>query len=313
MFSVIIPVFNKLPYLNRSIGSVLDQTCTDFELILVDDGSTDGSKEHLSSYHDPRIRLFFRKEPMPGGYAARNLGIRMARYDWICFLDADDRWDRTFLSVYKHLILSNKDVRVFSSSWKLISSGGIKPCNLFGEIENEKVTKFSYLDYLSLTASKKPPICTSVAVCHKNAITRCGMFPENRCKIGGDVDTWLRLMRKENCLMHYNIILAGYYLNSVNRTTNYKDTGIGCIIPTCRRFIRESDSDEEKERLKEFSNRFLYYLMIRKMMSGEQCDFLLQYFYKKKNFMTYMFFKAGCIKPVNHLLSKAIRYRLRSD
>ncbi len=66
MFSVVIPVFNKVPHLERSIDSVLTQTYGDFELILVDDASTDESFDILQRYDDPRIRIFSRPVPGPG-------------------------------------------------------------------------------------------------------------------------------------------------------------------------------------------------------------------------------------------------------
>src|SRR5690606_7754713 len=97
MFSVIIPVHNKAPHLNRSINSVLNQTFLEFELILINDASTDGSMKILESYSDPRIRLLERSTPGPGGYAARNLGIQTAKFKWISFLDADDAWEIDYL------------------------------------------------------------------------------------------------------------------------------------------------------------------------------------------------------------------------
>jgi len=92
MFSVVIPVHNKAPHVARSIQSVLDQTYKNFEMIIINDASTDDSMDEVSKFDDPRIRVFQRNEPGPGGYAARNLGIEKANAEWIAFLDADDVW-----------------------------------------------------------------------------------------------------------------------------------------------------------------------------------------------------------------------------
>ncbi len=92
-FSVVVPVYNKAPHIQRSLGSVLRQTFSDYELIIINDASTDGSRDEILAFSDPRIRLFDRQVPGAGGYAARNFGIVRSRADWVAFLDADDEWD----------------------------------------------------------------------------------------------------------------------------------------------------------------------------------------------------------------------------
>jgi len=91
-FSIVIPVHNKAPYLGRSIGSVINQNFTDFELILIDDASADRSLVEMQKFADPRIRILHRDAPGAGGYAARNLGVMEAKAEWVAFLDADDEW-----------------------------------------------------------------------------------------------------------------------------------------------------------------------------------------------------------------------------
>ena len=90
MFSVVIPLWNKRHTVAFSVASALRQSYGELELIIVDDGSTDGSREALGGFSDPRIRLIGQPRLGPGG--ARNTGIRAARGDWIAFLDADDVW-----------------------------------------------------------------------------------------------------------------------------------------------------------------------------------------------------------------------------
>lgn len=89
MTSVIIPTFNRAVFLREAIDSVLAQTEKDFELIVVDDGSTDHTRELVAEYGD-RIRYFF--QPNAGASAARNLGIRHAAGNFMAFLDSDDLW-----------------------------------------------------------------------------------------------------------------------------------------------------------------------------------------------------------------------------
>lgn len=89
--SVIIPTYNRAHLVSRAIRSVLGQTYQDFEIIVVDDASVDGTEEVVKSFDDPRIS-YIRHEQNQGGSAARNTGIRAARGEYIAFLDSDDEW-----------------------------------------------------------------------------------------------------------------------------------------------------------------------------------------------------------------------------
>ena len=89
--SVVLPTYNRAHLLPRAIQSVLDQTYTDFELLVVDDGSTDETPAVMESFTDDRIR-YIRYEPNRGANAARNVGIRAARAPYIAFQDSDDDW-----------------------------------------------------------------------------------------------------------------------------------------------------------------------------------------------------------------------------
>ena len=87
--TAVIPVYNREKYLRGAIESILAQTFTDFELLVIDDGSTDGSREAIRSYHDPRIRLMC-NETNQGIPKTRNRGIQFARGEYLAFLDSDD-------------------------------------------------------------------------------------------------------------------------------------------------------------------------------------------------------------------------------
>jgi glycosyltransferase involved in cell wall biosynthesis len=96
LVSVIVPLYNKADYIQRSLDSIAGQTLGDFEAIVVNDGSTDGGERLVAGYPDRRFRLIGQPNAGPG--SARNCGVAEARAEWIAFLDADDEWTPEFLS-----------------------------------------------------------------------------------------------------------------------------------------------------------------------------------------------------------------------
>lgn len=122
--SVIVPVYNVEKYLSRCIDSVLAQSFVNFELILVDDGSSDGSSEICKTYaeNDPRVK-YFRKEN-GGVSSARNLALDISTGKWIIFLDADDYWldNRALESLYH--IAVEKDVDIVRGEYIAVDEAG---------------------------------------------------------------------------------------------------------------------------------------------------------------------------------------------
>jgi glycosyltransferase involved in cell wall biosynthesis len=100
--SVVVPTFNRAKYLPSSIGSVLNQTFQDWELIVVDDGSTDNTQEVVESFNDPRITYVYQENAERS--AARNNGIKHAKGEWICFLDSDDEYNPLHLPILSGFI-----------------------------------------------------------------------------------------------------------------------------------------------------------------------------------------------------------------
>ncbi len=90
MVSVVVPVYNRKEMLLRAVGSVFEQTYREWELIVVDDGSTDGTRQLMRGLDGGRVRCLF--QPHSGVSCARNLGVKAAQYPWIAFLDSDDYW-----------------------------------------------------------------------------------------------------------------------------------------------------------------------------------------------------------------------------
>ena len=113
MFSIIIPTYNRENHLPKAIESVLSQSFTDWELIIVDDGSTDNTSDVVASYNDPRIKYIYQENAERS--AARNNGIRNAKGEWICFLDSDDVYLNQHLAVFEKAIHESANPRFLLS------------------------------------------------------------------------------------------------------------------------------------------------------------------------------------------------------
>jgi glycosyltransferase involved in cell wall biosynthesis len=150
-FSIVIPLYNKEEYVSKTIESVLEQTFQNFEVLIVDDGSTDNSVAVVEQYTDDRIRIIRQKNQ--GVSAARNTGIKEAKYKLITLLDADDWWDKSFLEEMISLINKYPEVSIYSSQNAIVINEIIHPSKRI--LQNEKTmdcfdmiqmgTKLNYL------------------------------------------------------------------------------------------------------------------------------------------------------------------------
>ena len=105
LISVVLPTYNRARCLSRSINSVLNQTFSNLELIIVDDGSTDNTRELVESFSDPRIRYIYQENA--GACAARNHGINEALGTYIAFQDSDDEWRKDKLEIQLNALIKN--------------------------------------------------------------------------------------------------------------------------------------------------------------------------------------------------------------
>jgi glycosyltransferase involved in cell wall biosynthesis len=122
LFSIVIPLYNKEKYIRKTLNSVLAQTYIGFEVIVVDDGSTDGSAVRVKSINDSRIRYFYKENG--GVSSARNYGIWKANGEWIYFLDADDvMFPNALEKLYNALISYKGHLDIISGSYRIIGKG----------------------------------------------------------------------------------------------------------------------------------------------------------------------------------------------
>ncbi|MGX8712352.1 MAG: glycosyltransferase family 2 protein, partial [bacterium] len=118
-FSVIIPLYNKAPYIRKTMESVLGQTFNDYELIIIDNGSNDGSSEIVARFTNPHIRIVRFAENI-GVSNARNKGVELSSAPYITFLDADDWWEPTFLEEMAGLIERNPNAGIYGTGYYIV-------------------------------------------------------------------------------------------------------------------------------------------------------------------------------------------------
>lgn len=187
--SVVMPLYNKEREVARAISSVLAQTFVDYELVVVDDGSTDGSPAEVATFDDPRIRMI--RQENAGVSAARNRGIDEARADLIAFLDADDEWSFDYLETILRLNGHFYECGVYATGYAYRREGGYtRPAILRGLPEgfDEGILD----DYFRIAADSDPPLWTSAITVKKSCILAIGGFPVG-IAAGEDLLTWARL------------------------------------------------------------------------------------------------------------------------
>jgi glycosyltransferase involved in cell wall biosynthesis len=121
--SVVIPLYNKEPYIAGALNSIFKQTSQDFEVIVIDDGSTDGGTEVVKEFQDPRIRLI--QQENKGVSVARNQGIEAARSELIAFLDADDEWLPLFIETILRLRALYPNAGLYGTAYEVHYPGSI--------------------------------------------------------------------------------------------------------------------------------------------------------------------------------------------
>lgn len=187
--SVIIPLYNKELSIVSTLQTVLDQTFSDYEIVIVDDGSTDSSVAEVEKVQDSRIRLIHQQNA--GVSAARNRGIKEAKGDLIAFLDADDEWKPEYLATQYYLFRKYPECDIFACNYEFR--------DISGNVTSTILHKLSFAgddgiltNYFEVASCSHPPLWTSAVMVKKQALLSIGGFPIG-IKSGEDLLTWARL------------------------------------------------------------------------------------------------------------------------
>lgn len=222
--SVIVPTYNRADLISKTIESILNQTYKNFELIIVDDGSTDNTEEVIRKFKDSRIK--YTKTDHSGGIPARprNIGIKKAKGEYIAFLDSDDMWLPEKLEKQIKVFQASNEIAMLYTRFRTIEgeiiSNRIFPEN--GMYKSENIFKSIYLRNLIA--------CSSVMV-KRNVLDQVGLFNTDPNLIAiEDADLWLRIALKYNIKCTDDLPLLIYRIHSQSISQGFKERTKRSII-----------------------------------------------------------------------------------
>lgn len=215
MVSVVIPLYNKENSITSTLQSVCAQTYTDFEVLVVNDGSTDNGATLAAKYPDTRIRVI--NKPNGGVCSARNRGINEAKGEFVALLDGDDQWDKEYLAEQVKMINDFPEAAMWGINFAELNQGKLirkletgLPAGYRGYVEN----------YFEMKGRVSDLFCSSSVVIRKEVFDKVGMFDE-RLKYSEDIDMWFRIIANYP-VAFYDRYMAWYLYDAENRAMNRK-------------------------------------------------------------------------------------------
>lgn len=261
-FSVVIPVFNKEDTIQATIQSVLNQTYTNFELIVVNDGSSDESENKVENSIDDRLILIHKKNG--GVSSARNLGITEAKGQYITFLDGDDEWEKDFLETIVSLIYKYPNISVFTTGFAFLIDGLVIPAQ---KIEDGIINNY-------FEQALNTPIVSSSSICIKKDVFQIISPFNEQITHGEDLELWARIGKIYKIAVSKQI--KAYYRRGLeNQATNFMSNPNKSIVNYIK-FDSSQDIFEKKYFTKIIVSRFFSYLKRK------------QFIYASKIFLKYI-------------------------
>ncbi|EDP71785.1 hypothetical protein FBALC1_04837 [Flavobacteriales bacterium ALC-1] len=257
-FSVIIPLYNKAEYISDCIKSALSQTFEDYEIVIINDGSTDNSISVVEKFNSQKIQLFHQDNA--GASIARNNGANLATAEYIAFLDADDVWKPNHLACIKASIDLYPNAGLFANNYFIKhNQNHIAPAKLnFNVIDKQPLV----LDNFFKTSLYDTVVWTSAAAIKKQKFIDYGMF--NPLYLSSqDLDLWIRIALKEPIVFNPEITMI--YDKSIEGSLGkYEDNDARYILFNS---FREYEKDDIY--LKKYLDIKRYGLALRTKINGE--------------------------------------------
>ncbi len=297
MISVIMPVYNSLPYLKESYASVIAQTYADFEFIITDDGSTDGFDEWSATVDDDRVTILRQKNS--GASAARNTGIQAATGKYIAFIDADDIWFPEKLEKQLDVLKHEPEYGLVYTHARSIDGRGRS---------REKEFRYNQEGWVWRDLLRENfLVCGSTPMIRKECFDRVGMFDTSLMNCN-DRDMWIRLAR------HYQFtyvpeVLVEYrqYDSSLSMQYEQRERSINIFLTKAYHDPPPDIAKSELDSLMRMAFSQSYNVLAWKPLQSESMNWSDAYkYYAKsiKNNPQYVFSKESMRLAVSLLLIK---------
>ncbi len=221
--SVVIPLYNKESNIRDTLQSVVSQTLPPAEVIVVDDGSTDGSAQVVDTFitdlksQSLAFPVYLIRKSNGGVCSARNMGIREAQSEYIALLDADDKWDKDYLREQVRMITDFPEAAMWGINYAEVYEGKLIRCLRTGLPDDYR----GYVEgYFQLPDRSSDLFCSSSVVIDKKVFREVGLFDE-RLRYSEDVDMWFRIIATHR-VAFYDRYMVFYQYDAANRAMNRK-------------------------------------------------------------------------------------------
>ncbi len=248
--SVIIPAYQAENFISKSTESALNQTFSILEVIIIDDGSTDSTKEIIEriAEKDARVKYIYQENQKQG--AARNKGISIAKGDYIAFLDADDYWDNEFIQNSISSILQHNADMIFSQMYVVDEKNNIMGKKDWIENKSYKIND----DRLRFGIGNIIPLST--VICSKRMLNDLNGFDESKLLANAeDYELWIRILRNGYKIVSSDFCHAYYKVHQFNSTIldNVASIPAARVILKHKDFFSENKSEWKKIQIKTVS------------------------------------------------------------
>lgn len=257
-FSIIIPLYNKEKFIENTLKSVLQQSFTDYEVLIVNDGSTDASEAKILAFNDSRIQYFYKDNE--GASEARNYGIKKSKSEYITFLDADDYWYPNFLEEMFLTIGKFPEQKVFAAAIEIENPKNVIPSSYSIPKSAESVI----VNYFE-ASYQEGVIFTSCSVFHKSVFEAVGDF-DPKIKSGQDTDLWIRIGLVYPVVFSFKILTR--YIYDPNSLSKKPD-----ILHQKLDFSKFTEAEKSNPALKKFLDLNRYSLAIKSKLINDKTNF----------------------------------------
>ena len=267
-FSVVIPLYNKALYVAKAIDSVLSQSFGDYEVVIVDDGSKDGSAEEATKLIEGHLNCRLIRQENSGVSMARNNGVAVSQGEYLCFLDADDWWEPTFLEEMDKLVSEFPEAGIFGANYTIVNENRHK--TRVASVGVSPGFEKGYIDYCQVYAKNMyMPLWTGAVCVPRKVFDEVYGFPWG-ITMGEDFLLWIRIALK------HKVAFLNKPLSNYNQDVEGANRGVGRLHNPKNHMLWNLDflAEEEKNNaeLKQLLDNLRTFSLMPYLLSKEYSE-----------------------------------------